>query len=576
MSSEAASPADTTIRYTLTRLGTGQGVGWFSCVPEGDLALSDLFSILRDHPRDQFMRRYALDCIGKLEPDQLAELVEKGGMNGAVLRALVYEASVLYQKFESLGKRLAENNLREPARPSPLIYARWPEPGRHACHDDWLRLFSENMTWHKPLPPPDESGLPIPYDSETLNRWWAGRVTVRDLEGAAESRTVPGKTPFDKANAREMARTANRKLDRLGILRGWESRTEATVSPYAVERPWHLDVSLKQGKNNWRLQGGQVSYGRGLNIHQARISCLMEIVERYSAFCRADEEDLPGYGEARSLVKGTYSELKRRHETVDPNEFLLEVLYEDQELYWMAGEKVGAGGRCSAYVPAQMVFLFANFDEVSLTGGLPSTGLGAGSTIDEARLSGLLEVLERDAEKVVPYSEDRRFLLVSEDSKVSDIVEGMSRKGIQIQFLDLTQEFGIPCYKAFIQGPGGVILKGSAANLDGKRAVVSAMTEIPYPYPYWFGSAVPPESSRVVRYEDLPDFSSGNASEDLRLLEKVLVRNGYYPIYVDLTRDDLEVPVVKVLVPGLELTSVLDRFSPLSLRKFGHYMRLRQ
>ncbi len=578
MNPEAANPADATIHYILTRLGTGQGVGWFSCVPEGDPTLADLSTALLDHPRDQFMRQYALDRVGKLQPDELTELVEKAGMQGAVLRALVCEASALYEKFEPFRKRFTENILREPAPSSPLIYPRWSKPGGHTCHDDWLRLFSENMTRHKPLPSPDETGLSIPYESETLERWWAGRVTVRDLEKCSESGIVSEGPPFDKAKAREMVRMITRKFDHLGILRGWESRTEATVSPYAVERPWHLDVSLKQGKNNWRLEGEQISYGRGLNIHQARISCLMEIAERYSAFCRADEEDLPGYREARKLVKGTYTELKRRHEAVDPNEFLLEVPYEDQELYWVAGKRVGSGGEgyCPAYVPAQLVFLFANFDEMSLTDGLPSTGLGAGNTVDEARLSGLLEVLERDAEKVVPYREERRFLLAAEDPKVNDIIEGMRRKGIQIQFLDLTQEFGIPCYKAFIQGPGGVILKGSAANLDGKRAAVSAMTEIPYPYPYWFGSAVPPESSRVLRYEDFPDFSSGDASRDLQLLEKVLSRNGYHPIYVDLTRDDLEIPVVKVLVPGLELTSVLDRFSPLSLRKFGHYVRTRQ
>ncbi len=572
MNAEPANTWDHVINYRLSRLGTGQGVGWFSCIPEGDLTFRDLSTALREHPRDQFMRQYALDRIGCLEPAELLELVETAGEHERMMKALACEASILYEKFEPLRKRFVETSLQDSTDSSPLIYIRWSEMSRHEYHRDWLRLFSENMMRHRILPVPEEAGLPLLYEPAEIDRWWNGRRTVRDLEEDAGPRTIAGESPFDNAKAREMVKTINRKLDRLGILRGWESRTQATVSPYAVERPWHLDITLKQEKNNWRLQGDQVSYGRGLNIHQARISCLMEIAERYSAFCTVHEEDLTGYRESRKLVKGTYTELKRGYEAVDPNAFLAEVPYEDQDLYWIAGEKAGPEGHSPVYVPAQMIFLFANFDEISLTGGLPSTGLGAGTTTDEARLSGLLEVLERDAEKVVPYSEERCFLLAAEDPKINDIIEGMRRKGIRIQFLDLTQEFGIPCYKAFIQGPAGVILKGTAANLDGKRAAVSAMTEIPYPYPYWFGSAVPPEGVPIVHSDDLPDFSSGDASKDLHLIESVLIRNGYQPIYVNLTKDDLEIPVVKVLVPGLELTNVPDRFSGLSFRKFAHFI----
>jgi len=61
--------------------------------------------------------------------------------------------------------------------------------------------------------------------------------------------------------------------------------------------------------------------------------------------------------------------------------------------------------------------------------------------------------------------------------------------------------------------------------------------------------------------------------ESLRLIEKLLIMNDYMPIYVDLTREDLDVPVVKALIPGLEIMTVVDRFSPLSIRQFGHYLK---
>ena len=196
--------------------------------------------------------------------------------------------------------------------------------------------------------------------------------------------------------------------------------------------------------------------------------------------------------------------------------------------------------------------------------------------MEEARLGSLLEVIERDAEKIVPYSSDRCFVLKAEDQKVSDIIEGCKEKGIQIQFLDITSEFGVPCYRAFIRGPGGVILKGSGANLDGRRAALSAMTEIPYPYPYWFGSMPAPQGVSSLEYESLPDYSTDNPTMDLHLMEDLLITNGYNPIYVDLTRKDLNIPVVKTLIPGLEILTVFDRFSPLGIRQFGHYLKASQ
>ncbi len=559
---------DQPLHYTLSRLGTGQGVGWFTCLPKGEPALIDILPELQKRTNDQFLREYALDQLKKLKPDAVLDLLERFGKQYPFMQGLMQEAALLSEELASLRDRLTQKNREADSPASPLIYIRWSQAARHEMNDEWLRIFSENMTWHTPLPAPEETGLVIPYAVETIAQWYNGRVSVQDIPRQMNRR---GGTR-QSVPLKEVVGQVRKKLEPLGILRGWESRTEATVSPYAVERPWNLEVNVTQGEHNWRLEGELVSYGRGLTIHQARIPCLMEIAERYSAFCRAREEALPGYRGEPRLIRGAATVLKRSRRLIDPNEFLLEVPYEDQELYWIAGEMADEKeGYSPVLVPAQLVFLFANFNEISLTSGLPSTGLGAGTSMEEARLSGLLEVLERDAEKVVPYREDKRFLLHADDPKVSDTLERMQEKGIQIQFLDLTQEFGIPCYKAFIQGPGGVILKGTSANLDGRRAVVSAMTEIPYPYPYWFGSTAPPDGIRTVTEGELPSLSTGDPAQDLRILEKVLLRNGYRPIYVDLTREELEIPVVKVLVPGLEMTTVLDRFSPLSLRKFGHY-----
>jgi YcaO-like protein with predicted kinase domain len=299
----------------------------------------------------------------------------------------------------------------------------------------------------------------------------------------------------------------------------------------------------------------------------------MEVVERVSSFASFDERSALHYKHGHPLIHGRYEDLRDHAcEVLDPNEMLLEVPYENQSLYWISAERVDERGSHPIYVPAQLIFLFSNLDEISLTSSLPSTGLAAGNTLEGAKVHALLEVIERDAERVVPYVQGNSFLLECEEQPVKDILQHCMKEGVHVQFLDITSEFGIPCYKAFIQGPHGEILKGSAAHLDGKRAAVSALTEVPY-HSSWFRPMSVSNGLNQVPYQDLPDYSSGDVSQDLALMERVLIANGYSPIYADLTREDLDIPVVKTLIPGLEMFSEFDQFSPLSLRQFGHYLK---
>jgi ribosomal protein S12 methylthiotransferase accessory factor YcaO len=116
---------------------------------------------------------------------------------------------------------------------------------------------------------------------------------------------------------------------------------------------------------------------------------------------------------------------------------------------------------------------------------------------------------------------------------------------------------------------------GCAAHLDGKKAVVSALTEVPF-HSSWFLPMPAPRGLKKVKDETLADYSSGNVAQDLRLLERLLVTNGFRPIYVNLTREDLDIPVVKALIPGLEMFAEFDRFSTLSPRQFVHYLKAQQ
>jgi len=559
------------IKYKLERKGTEKGVGWFACVPEKEIDFEKGLEYSRTHPNDQFMHKHILDMVATMEPEKLELLIQKGQEKGDLhLLAFMYETCVLHVRFQHLKKAFESIDIDKLAQCSPLIYIPWSLETNKTENFWWLQRFSRNAHLLETLPSPEKAEFPMPFTMEEINQWEESVVSITAI-ASPNKRT---KTVTKETVPREAAKKAIKKLESLGILTGWETRPDATLSPYAVERPWNLNVMVKNGKNHWQLTGAQTSYGRGLNIHQGRISCVMESAERYSSFASFDSSRALGYKKDHSLIKARYEDLLKEDSAVlNPNDICLELPYGNQELNWVMGEQVSEHGAHPIYVPAQMVFLFSNLDEISLTSGLPSNGLAAGNTIKGAKLGALLEVIERDAERVVPYSGDRCFLMEAEDPKVNGIIEGCMQKGIQIRLLDITPEFGVPCYRAFIQGPGGVILKGTGANLDGKSAAVAAMTEIPYPYPYWFGSMPAPEGMNTLEYEGLPDYSSGDSAKDLHLIEKLLIMNGYKPIYVDLTRKDLNIPVVKALVPGLEIMTVVDRFSPLSIRQFGHYLK---
>lgn len=563
------SPHDDLITYELTRLGTGLGVGWFSCIPKTDFDFETALKYGQRHPNDQFMHKYLLDLAAKLELSQMELLIEKSHNGNLHLLALMWETCLLHDKFQFLKSRFSEFDIAQLEGYSPLIYTRCSLKIFSDYHFYWLKCFAENINMHKPMPFSKDIEAPIPFGEEEIEQWRSNVLAIKEQVPSRIDRALPP----DKTVIKRAAKEIKKKLEQLGILEGWEARTQATLSPYAIERPWRLDIKVDEERNRWRLTGTQTSFGRGLDINHARISCYMEVVERYSAFGNMGGGRARGYRREHRFIKDRYENLvKMGFPALDPNEMCLEVPYQNQELYWIEGERMDAEGSSSIYVPVQFVFLFPNLDEISLTTGLPSTGLGAGNSIAQAKVSGLLEVIERDAEKVVPYSRDKGFILRSEHPDIIDIIEGNKQRGIYIQFLDITSEFGIPCYRAFVQGPGGVILKGSAASLDARHAAVAAMTEIPYPYPYWFGSMQAPEGLKVLQYEELPNFSTGIAEKDKSLIENVLIANGYRPIYVDLMREDLNIPVIKALVPGLEMTTVFDRYSPIGFRQFAHYL----
>jgi len=560
------------VHYELRLQETTASAGYCACLPVDAPDWNGALIYLKEHPLDDFMRTYLLGQIRGFEPQRLSALIETTPAEETVLRALWYEACLLFESFFDLIPLFKASEHEVLASATGLVYIKASLAADHGVHQSWMPLVHANHYDHQLLPDPKTRDLQHPFTSAMLQELNKVPYHLAEVVAALEAQHTPTAT---LPPPEETAAKALEKLDQAGVLAGEEMRHVASLSLYGLLRKWRFCFPVRCGRHAFEFSGTQTAYGRGLSLEAARASYAMEIVERCSAFGGFGPNGPEGYAQAYPLVNATYKELQvQGRQALDPNTLPLEAPYSDDRLYWMQGQLRTTDGMESILIPCQCIFLFSNLDEVSLFSGLGSTGLASGNTMAEAKLSALLELIERDGEATNPYHPSRCFLIGAEDPQIASLLEDYWLRGIHMIFQDISPPYGVPCCKCFVVGLDGQIAKGAGAHLDGQRAVLSALTETPYPYPYGPPSKPVPHDLPVLRFEALPNFSSGKPEQDLMCLENTLIANNLRPLYVDLTRSDLNLPVVRAIVPGLELMTDFDRFARVSPRYFANYLSI--
>ena len=562
------------MHYRLELQETAASTGYFAPVPLEACSLEAGLAYLRQHPNDAFMHTHLLGRIGAMAADDIARILDSGAAGEPAVRALLLEAALLYERLQPLRKQFKRNEIKILADATPLIYLRSEQLADQALHRQWASLFSANMTCHRPLPPPAKTGLETPVagvDGSDIPLTEGAHLQAIIEAGRADM-ALPG---APRPPAAETIARALEGLEALEIFEGGEMRHQSSLSPIALLRKWRFHHRVDGGAISYTLSGVQTSYGRGLSLEAARAACLMEVVERYASFASLTASGVTGTLRSHPLIHGSRSQLTADgYPALDPNRLGLEVPYQDEPLYWMEGEQLTPAGRESVWVPVQCIYLFTNLDERALFSGLGSTGLASGNTTAEARLSALYEILERDSEAVNPFHPSRCFRVHSEDEKMNALFADYRARGIHLQFQDISPAFGIPCCSCFVTHRDGTVARGGGANLNGKRAVLAALTETPYPYPMGPPSMPATPDLPWLPFEALPDFSTGSPEQDLTLVEKTLAANGLFPIYVDITRKDLKIPVTRALVPGLEMVADFDRTCRINARLFNNYLKI--
>jgi len=338
----------------------------------------------------------------------------------------------------------------------------------------------------------------------------------------------------------------------------------------------------------------------------ARVAAVGESIERYAC----------GVYDPQVLIRGTYDDLKP--EAVEPDSLPLGSRKEyensrrvapwdpDLSLEWAQGISLATGARrlvpaCAVYVP----YRFRSKRERLLR---PiSTGLACGSTLTEAALSSLYEVVERDSFAI--FWENMLVLptvnlSTSESRTIRDAVAEMERDEVEVTCKLTTTDLNVTSVVMMaIQWREGspMVCFSARSNFDFEKCVLGALEELQLCRRFvgdWIDDHGVAEDPRSMRWmgefysyychpervamldfvkdgprlemSSLPRADGINPAEALEKLVSYVSGQGYEPILVNITPVDVAycgLTVTRAIVPGLRPVTFARDFRHLGGRR---------
>ena len=319
--------------------------------------------------------------------------------------------------------------------------------------------------------------------------------------------------------------------------------------------------------------------GKGISKDHAKASAMMEGFERYSA----EKQDVD------EVVIASLDEISKKGDFIDPvslnlpKDFKKENL-ELMQLEWSLAKDIISGD--DFYIPTNAIF-HPYIHDNSVQGLFKSNtnGLASGNILEEAILHGMLEVIERDAWSIFELTH-KNYAQIDLDSieseLVNDTVEKFESEGIKIKLMDFTADINIPTIAASaddtVTKDAGLLTLGMGTHLDPEVAILRALTEVAQSRATQINGAredtVRADFAREAGYErmkrinkyyfreedekiklsDIENKSTSSITKDIEIVKDELISNDIEKIlYVDLTRPELDVSVVRVVIPEMEL-----------------------
>jgi oxazoline/thiazoline synthase len=342
------------------------------------------------------------------------------------------------------------------------------------------------------------------------------------------------------------------------------------------------------------LSGG--SFGKGSTADQGEASALMEAIERYSGSFQGDEirmtrrfTDFPACDAVHPNDVMLFSDAQYGRDPIpsmSPNQAAATLIPLDRSAKIEWSPAWSLRDEQFRYLPTSLLYFFYKGPGWLQSPPADSNGCAAGNTLEEAIVQGFLELVERDSYAIWWYNRLQRpevDLSQFDDPYIRDLQIQLAETGRQLWVLDVTSDLGIPSFVAvshWIDGSREQIEFGSGAHFDTRIAMLRAMTELNQfmsiglvgcrsagklwseTGPNEFRLADQPYlvPSGIVQPELGSNFSHLDSREQVRTCMHLAEQVGLDFLALEQTRPDVEVPVVRVIVPGLR--HFYRRFAP--------------
>lgn len=313
--------------------------------------------------------------------------------------------------------------------------------------------------------------------------------------------------------------------------------------------------------------------GKGASPTEATVSAMMEAIERFSSTYREE-----------NVLLAPASKLD--HDHIDPSALVLppSARYDDaMTLGWTLGHDLLAQGEL--YIPSNAVFhpyppthgwLFRS----------NTNGMASGNCLEEAILHGLCEVVERDAWSLAEFgsSVPPNLAIDTNENHISSLLDKFNDAQVDVTVKDITSDIGVPTFVAVVDDvktkDPTLLTIGVGSHLSPHVALVRALTEVaqsrltqiyenehnPSQATFkrklgydrikgmnkkWYA-----KGPSTVHYSHHEDLSTPYMLDDINVILERLRPLVPHVGVVELTRPDIEIPVVRIVVPALEQCSV--------------------
>jgi len=348
--------------------------------------------------------------------------------------------------------------------------------------------------------------------------------------------------------------------------------------------------------------------GKGPTKNHAKASVIMESIERFSSL-PANYEGKILTGKYKELSK-SYDVLKY-DEVIEPLSFQLT---DEMDMDYCIGYDLIS--QKDILIPSSLAIFRYNPNPPSINpySFFHTNGLASGNVMEEAICHALCEVIERDAVSIAEFSSsafqyhllktiengflNNGILIRSLESKnfiddntvysdidlngldyppVKKIVREFHKCQISLKVKDITTEIGIPTFIAssveWVNHDYGYLVEGHGTHPDSRIALMRAITEVSQSRAAniqgsrddlrkmkydpqnsdenksWQFMASPKKKA----FTEVNSFYNDDILDDIKLILGNLKNKGFKnAIVVNLTNSRLQVPVVRIIVPGLE------------------------